>query len=184
MLTKNFTCCFTGHRQIAPEHAQALPAAVAYGVRSLIAQGYFIFAAGGALGFDTLAAETVLGLKAEFSQLKLVIVAPCANQADGWLASNRRRYERLRQAADDYICLEAAYTPGCMRKRNRYLVEMSGACLAYCLRPRTGSAQTVSYAAAQGLDVIDVVPLLACPAPEIGNPPALVHRDGLSIFLP
>lgn len=163
MLTKNFTCCFTGHRQIAPEHAQALPAAVEESIRRLIAQGYFIFAAGGAMGFDTLAAETVLTLKDEFSQLRLIIVAPCADQANGWAASDRRRYERLRQAADDYICLEAAYTPNCMRKRNRYLVEMSGACLAYCLRPRTGSAQTVAYADAQGLEIIDVVALLSCP---------------------
>ena len=162
MLTKNFTCCFTGHRQIAPEHAQALPAAVEDGIRRLIAQGYFIFAAGGAMGFDTLAAETVLALKAEFAQLRLVIVAPCADQADDWAAADRRRYERLRQAADDYICLGAAYTPDCMRKRNRYLVEMSSACLAYCLRPRTGSAQTVAYAKAQGLDMIDTVSLLGC----------------------
>lgn len=162
MLTKNFTCCFTGHRQLLPEHAQALPAAVEAGIRGLIAQGYFIFAAGGAMGFDTLAAETVLALKAEFSQLRLVIVAPCADQANNWAAADRLRYERLRQAADDYICLEAAYTPGCMRRRNRCLVEMSGACLAYCLRPRTGSAQTVAYAGAQGLEIVDVVGLLGC----------------------
>ena len=90
-------------------------------------------------------------------------MAPCADQADGWLAADRRRYERLRQAADDYICLEAAYTPDCMRRRNRCLVEMSSACLAYCLRPRTGSAQTVAYADAQGLAVIDVAALLGCP---------------------
>lgn len=163
MLTKNFTCCFTGHRQIAPEHAQALPAAIEAHIRTLIAQGYFIFAAGGAMGFDTLAAETVLALKAEFSQLRLIIVAPCANQTDGWAAVDRLRYERMRQAADDYICLEAAYTSDCMRRRNRYLVEMSSACLAYCLRPRTGSAQTVAYAAAQGLEIIDITALLDCP---------------------
>ncbi len=162
MLNKNFTCCFTGHRQIASGHAQALPAAVETGIRALISQGYFIFVAGGAMGFDTLAAETVLALKAEFSQLRLVIVAPCADQADDWAATDRRRYERLRQAADDYICLEAAYTPHCMRKRNRCLVEMSSACLAYCLRPHTGSAQTVAYAGTQGLDIIDVVSLLGC----------------------
>lgn len=162
MHNRNFTCCFTGHRQIVPEHAQALPEAVEGAIRGLIAQGYFIFAAGGAMGFDTLAAETVLALKSEFPQLRLIIVAPCADQADGWAAADRRRYERLRQAADDYICLEAAYTPACMRKRNRCLVEMSSACLAYCLRPRSGSAQTVALADAQGLDIIDVVPLIHC----------------------
>lgn len=162
MLNRNFTCCFTGHRQIQPEHAYALPAAVESAIRGLIAQGYFIFVAGGAMGFDTLAAETVMALKPEFSQLRLIIVAPCADQADGWPAPERRQYERLRQAADDYICLEASYTPDCMRRRNRCLVEMSSACLAYCLRPRTGSAQTVAFADAQGLEIIDVVSLMGC----------------------
>ena len=164
MQNRNFTCCFTGHRQIAPAHAQALPAALEAAIRALIAQGYFIFAAGGAMGFDTLAAETVLALKAEFSQLRLIIVAPCADQADGWTAADRRRYERLRQAADDYICLEASYTPDCMRRRNRCLVEMSSACLAYCLRPRSGSAQTVAFAGDLGLDIIDLVSLISCTA--------------------
>ncbi len=162
MLNRNFTCCFTGHRQIVREHAQALPEVLKGAIRSLIAQGYFIFAAGGAMGFDTLAAEAVLALKAEFPQLQLVIVAPCADQADGWPAADRRRYERLRHAADDYICLEATHTPDCMRRRNRCLVEMSSACLAYCLRQRSGSAQTVAFADAQGLDIIDVVALLHC----------------------
>lgn len=160
MFAKNFTCCFTGHRQLAQRHIERLPAALEAGIRDLIARGYFVFAAGGAVGFDTLAAETVLSLKAEFSQLRLIIVAPCATQADGWGAADKRRYERLLQAADDYICLEAAYTPGCMQKRNRRLVEMSSACLSYCTRTHTGSSQTVSYAKAQGLEIIDAVSLL------------------------
>ncbi|WMJ82988.1 SLOG family protein [Oscillospiraceae bacterium LTW-04] len=162
MHNRNFTCCFTGHRQIVPEHAQALTTVVEGAIRRLIAQGYFIFVAGGAMGFDTLAAEVVLKLKSEFTQLRLIIVAPCADQADSWAAADQRRYERLRQAANDFICLETTYTPTCMRKRNRCLVEMSSACLAYCLRRRSGSAQTVALADAQGLDIIDVVSLIHC----------------------
>ena len=162
MLNRNFTCCFTGHRQIVPEHAQDLIIVVEGAIRQLIAQGYFIFMAGGAMGFDTLAAETVLKLKSDFPHLRLIIVAPCADQSDGWPDADKRRYERLRQAADDYICLEAAYTPSCMRKRNRYLVEMSSACLAYCLRPRSGCAQTVALADTYGLDIIDIVPSIHC----------------------
>lgn len=162
MLDRNFTCCFTGHRQIAPEHVQALPEVLEGAIRCLIAQGYFIFAAGGAMGFDTLASETVLALKEEFPQLRLVIVAPCADQADSWPAADQRRYERLRHAADDFICLEASYTPSCMRRRNRCLVEMSSACLAYCLRQRSGSSQTRALADAQGLDIVDMPTLLHC----------------------
>ena len=160
MLNRNFTCCFTGHRIIAAEHRESLPKAIELGIRALIAQGYFVFAAGGATGFDTLAAETVLALKDEFFQLRLTIVAPCADQTDGWEEADKLRYERLRQAADEFICLETAFTPNCMKRRNRYLVEMSSACMAYCIRERTGSAQTLGLAQSQGLDVIDVVSFL------------------------
>lgn len=160
MLYKNFTCCFTGHRQIEQGDREILPLAIESAMRQLISKGYFIFAAGGARGFDTIAAETVLALKDEFSQLRLIIVAPCADQANGWESSDRLRYERLRQAADEYICLESAYTNNCMRRRNRYLVEMSSACLAYCLRGRSGSSQTVNFANEQGLEVINISSLL------------------------
>ena len=160
MQNRNFTCCFTGHRIIAAEHRRQLPEVVEAAIRALIAQGYFIFVAGGATGFDALASETVLALKEEFFQLRLVIVAPSADQTNGWNAKDRRQYERIRQAADEYICLEAAYTPDCMRRRNRFLVEMSAACLAYCVRERSGSAQTLGFAKEQGLEIINVLSLM------------------------
>lgn len=57
------TCCFTGHREIdksvLPVLAQQLEAAL----RQLIGEGCRCFGAGGALGFDTLAAQTVLRLR-------------------------------------------------------------------------------------------------------------------------
>ena len=38
--------------------------------------GYLYFGAGGALGFDTLAAQTVLDLKKDYPQIKLILVLP------------------------------------------------------------------------------------------------------------
>ena len=160
MFDKNFTCCFTGHREIEEKHKERLPDVLKAVLRGLIANGYFIFAAGGALGFDTIAAEAVLSLKSEFPHIKLIIAAPCVDQTDGWGDADIIRYERIRSAADDYICMSASYTRDCMKKRNRYLVDMSAACIAYCLRERTGTSQTVGFAKEQGLDIIDIVPLL------------------------
>ena len=160
MFDKNFTCCFTGHREIEKQHIENLPRVLEAVLRGLISNGYFIFVAGGALGFDTIAAETVLSLKEEFPQLMLKIVAPCADQSETWSESDKRKYERIREAADDYICMSATYNRDCMKRRNLEMVKMSAVCIAYCMRERTGSSQTVAFANQEGLDVIDLIPLL------------------------
>lgn len=164
---RNHTCCFTGHRVIEEAHRAQLPALLEQAIRELILEEYYLFATGGALGFDTLAAETVLALQQEFPHLRLIVVAPYAGQADGWDEADRLRYERIREAASDYRCLSAAYSPDCMRRRNRALVEMSAACISYCLRDRTGSSQTVGFARREGLLVIPLAERLG-PA---GEPP-------------
>ena len=51
------TCCFTGHRRIPPEAVAPLRERLEAEIESLIRQGVRYFGAGGALGFDTLAAE-------------------------------------------------------------------------------------------------------------------------------
>ena len=57
------TCCFTGHRNLSS--GEKLKAAVR--LRRVIAEqikaGIVFYGAGGALGFDTLAAQTVLDMK-------------------------------------------------------------------------------------------------------------------------
>ena len=64
---KSKTCCFTGHRILSAEQSQALAGRIERAVRLLYARGVCYFGAGGALGFDMLAAETVLRLREEFA---------------------------------------------------------------------------------------------------------------------
>ena len=59
---KEKTCCFTGHRAIPARALPALAEELEQTLRRLIGEGMRYFGAGGALGFDTLAAETVLRL--------------------------------------------------------------------------------------------------------------------------
>ncbi len=70
---KNQTCCFTGHRKIPPEQYAALARRLEQEITCLIGQGIVYFGAGGALGFDTLAAQTVLRLKKKYPQIKLIL---------------------------------------------------------------------------------------------------------------
>lgn len=148
------TCCFTGHRNIARRILPALTAELDRTTRALIAEGVRYFETGGARGFDTLAAETVLQLRQEFPHIRLILVLPCRNQTRGWRADDVRRYEAVMERADKVVYTGDVYTTECMRRRNRCLVDHSGVCAAYCTRSFGGTAYTVDYARRQGVRVI------------------------------
>ena len=57
------TCCFTGHRRIPREALPRLERRLSEELEALAARGVVYFGAGGALGFDTLAAEAVIRLQ-------------------------------------------------------------------------------------------------------------------------
>ena len=88
-----------------------------------IEQGYRYFGVGGALGFDMLAAQTVLELKGEYPEIKLILVLPCENQTRGWDQAYVEEYERIKAAADKVVYTSKDYYSGCMHKRNRYLAD-------------------------------------------------------------
>ena len=60
---KEKTCCFTGHREIPERDYNLLKQKTKNAIVALIGKGVIYFGAGGARGFDTIAAETVLELK-------------------------------------------------------------------------------------------------------------------------
>lgn len=148
------TCCFTGHRVIPDGMSEVLSQWLEDTVRTLIGQGYRYFGAGGALGFDTLAAQTVLRLREEFPHIRLILVLPCRDQTRGWKQADIARYELIRGKADKVVYTSERYAPGCMYKRNRHLVDFSGVCVAYCTRGTGGTAYTVSYARKRGCGII------------------------------
>ena len=69
---KEKTCCFTGHREIAPSEFAKIKGRIREKIEALIEQGVIYYGAGGARGFDTLAAEAVLELKGKYPQIKLI----------------------------------------------------------------------------------------------------------------
>ena len=154
MTMREQTCCFTGHRDIPSTQRRALVENLEETVRQLIGRGMRYFGAGGALGFDTLAAQTVLSLLGEFPHIRLILVLPCPDQTRGWREADAAEYERIKAAAHKVVYTARRYTPGCMHKRNRHLVDHSGVCVAYCTRDTGGTAYTVNYARQQGLEVL------------------------------
>ena len=149
-------CCFTGHRKIPNDKMLLLPEALEHHISRLIVCGVDTFRTGGALGFDTLAALSVLEKKALYDNIKLELILPCRDQSNSWSCRNKEIYEYIVERADKIEYVSDRYTPTCMHERNRRLVDGSDFCLAYCTSDSGGTAYTVSYAKKQGVDVINI----------------------------
>lgn len=154
------TCCFTGHRKIPPEKLKDISWRLKATLIQLIEDGYLYFGAGGALGFDTLAAQAVLDLKQQYPQIKLILVLPCLSQANSWSKKDKQMYEYIKGQADKVVYTSQEYTRGCMHKRNRHLVDNSSACIAYLTESKGGTAYTVDYAQKHGLTVFNIADYL------------------------
>ncbi len=153
---KERTACFTGHRTIPFLQKRKIKKKTRQVLIDAIEQGYRYFGAGGALGFDTLAAQTVLELRSEYPDIKLILVLPCENQTRGWGQADIEEYKRVKAAADKVVYTSIEYFNGCMHKRNRHLVDNSSLCICYLTEPSGGTAYTVSYDQSQGLKIINV----------------------------
>ena len=154
------TCCFTGHRTIAPATRTHLTALLNRTLDELIADGFCEFRTGGARGFDTLAALSVLSKREEYPQLRLHLCLPCRDQAKQWNDWEREAYQYILANANEISYVTESYQRGCMHTRNRRMVEGSDCCVAYCTVEEGGRAYTLQYAKKLELRVINLAGLL------------------------
>lgn len=159
------TCCFTGHRQLPPEARAEIVNRLERVIAALYERGIRYYGAGGALGFDALAARTVIRLRESCPDMKLILVLPCLTQTRGWRLEDVTEYERIKAQADKVVYTSHQYTRGCMHRRNRHLVDNSGVCVCYLTRESGGTAYTVRYAEKQGLEVINIAHIEKCVSP-------------------
>lgn len=155
------TCCFTGHRRLSADQENLLVARLDTLLPRLVEQGVHYFGAGGALGFDTLAAEAVVRLRSSHPEVRLIMVLPCLDQTRGWSKADQWRYERIRQQADKVVYTGQFYTPGCMDARNRHLAGESAWCVCYLTQERGGTFYTVDLCRKQGSTVINLADPMA-----------------------
>ncbi len=132
MIERSKVACFSGHRKL-PENCSKLRANLEKAIIELIERGVVFFGNGGAVGFDALAATTVLKLKKEYPHIRLVMVLPCPpeEQSMKWNEEQKKRYYDLLDQADKVRILSPRYTSGCMLNRNRHLVDNSGYLICY-----------------------------------------------------
>jgi len=150
------TVCFTGHRNIPKEHAFLLPGKLKSQLERLIERGARRFRAGGAIGFDTVAALCVLELKEKYPQIQLDLILPCKEQTRGWNQPSIKTYEYIIAAADRIEYVSEHFTSWCMHERNRRLVRGSQVCVAYLAHSGGGTAYTYAFALENGLEVVNI----------------------------
>lgn len=150
------TCFFTGHRVIADDVKSELSKALTDAVVEMAENGVCVFICGGALGFDTLAAQTVLSVRENYD-IKLCLYLPCDDQWEGWEASDIMEYHRICSLADEVFYVNhGKKSAALMKKRNRAMVAASDYCICYLKNSRSGTAQTVRMAEEKEIEVINL----------------------------
>jgi uncharacterized phage-like protein YoqJ len=157
---ENKICVFSGHRSLPYDKLSDISVLLRREIIRQIDGGIHTFGCGGALGFDTLAALTVLDLTSLYPCVRLVLVLPCADQDKGWPSRDKERYRSIKERAHEVITLHDRYVYGCMQERNRYLVNCAGCLIAYLTRPRGGTSYTVHYAASKNVPVVNIAAFL------------------------
>ena len=155
-MEKEFCCFFTGHRRLPKNRLDLIKELLREKIKGLIEdKGVDSFIAGGALGFDTLAAQTVIEMKNEYPFIKLYLYLPCNDQSKQWSAEDRYIWRLIMSQSDGYkYVTDGPYVDGCMQKRNYKMADDALYGIAYCVMSKSGTGMTMNYAEEHG-DVID-----------------------------
>ncbi|MBQ8780296.1 MAG: DUF1273 family protein [Oscillospiraceae bacterium] len=150
--------CFTGHRyvKITPKLEARLESTICGLIEKYGAADFY---AGGALGWDTLCAQTVLRLRRKYP-IRLHLVLPCceADQTARWSAVQKEIFVKIMSAADSVEYVSQSYFDGCMKLRNQRLVEYADGCVCYYNEKKraSGTGQTVCMAQHKNIVVINL----------------------------
>ena len=95
----------------------------------------------------------------EENGITLECAIPCETQAEKWSEALRDRYFDIASKCDKETLLQQRYTPDCMHKRNRYMVDQADYIIAVWNGKPSGTGKTVQYAQQQGKPVRVINPI-------------------------
>ena len=133
---------------------------IRFTVEMLVLSGYSHFMTGGALGFDTFAAEAVMGVRRKNPWVTLEVAVPFDEQPDHWTPFARARYDWILNQADIITYISHEYTKGCLFKRNNYLIDNCDLLLAAYDGQPGGTAQAVAYARSRRREIRFIPPVV------------------------
>ena len=154
---KSKSLAFTGHRTIPVERQNEIRARLVEAVSVACKSGITCFYSGMAMGFDLLAAETVLSLKGRYPDIRLIAVVPFRRQSCRWPSMEKERYQKIISQADQVIILSEHYFKGCLLRRNDFMLEHSCGVIAfYDGKPYGGTFYTCREAVKKGMDIVNL----------------------------
>lgn len=158
------SCCFTGHRiEKLPwrnnendPRCLDLKKRIADALRAALDAGRTHFICGMATGCDMYFCEAALALREERPEVTVEAAIPWNGQADAWSETLRRRHSRLVEDCDFLTLVQHEYTPECLMRRNRYMVDNSRMIIAAYAGTPGGTMSTLLYAMRQGLEIVEL----------------------------
>lgn len=148
-------CCFTGHRpkyfhfrtnENDPDCIEIKGFLRDTCERLIVTKGVTHFISGGAVGVDTWAMEAVTELKEIYPHITLECALPYAGMPDSFAPVDRQRYAGITRHIDTITVLNPEHVPGCMQRRNEYMVNHALYVVAVWTGKRSGTANTIRYA--------------------------------------
>ena len=158
-------CCFTGYRPskfpfpLNKRNGEYIEFEnlLTETILSLFEDGCATFISGVAMGFDIIAAETVLELKrCSKAPVKLICAVPFKAQSDTFTDEWKARYNAVLSAADSIIYTSENYHKGCYGVRNRFMVDNSDYVLTWFDGAAGGTKSTILYALKKDKRVINL----------------------------
>lgn len=158
------TCTFTGHRpdklpwgfQEEDVRCVELKRRIDDAVDLVYQNGFRRFLCGMAMGCDFFFCESILSLRERYGDVWIEAAIPCPTQPDGWPPDQQERYRRLAAACDLQTVVSQTYTPACMLRRDRYMVDHASLLIAAFDGTQGGTRYTVEYALRQGVRIMDL----------------------------
>ena len=158
----NLTCTFTGHRSAklpwkyneSDQRCLELKQRLFDTVEAVYFAGYRHFICGMAEGSDLYFCEAVMSLRDEHPDITVEAAVPFEGQADKWPKAQQERYQRLICECDEVVLIQKDYSPGCMMKRNRYMVDHSQLIIACYDGKSGGTLNTLRYALEKDVQVL------------------------------
>ncbi len=151
------SCCFSGHRIVRHEDREIIIRNLPVLLEELYANGINTFISGGALGFDTIAADEVIRLRRRHPDVRLILALPCKEQAARWTDTQKTQYDNMLSSADDVLYISERYLPGCMQKRNRFMVDNCMTIIVYIQSASSGTGYTTKYALDNERNIINIL---------------------------
>ena len=156
------TCFFTGHRALPEAQKSALLIRLRSVISYLYAKGVTDFHAGGALGFDTLAAMQIIDMKRDHPAMRLILDLPFPGQSRQWTANHKRIYDFILSMADEYHYINEkdpvshAEVRKCLLMRNCAMVHAGQYCIAYFSGAKGGTGYTLAKAEKYGCEIFNL----------------------------